>query len=41
MAIVEKVKKDGEEKIQLITYDVKNDSKTFVQEICEFEKILK
>ncbi|MBN1071785.1 dipeptidyl-peptidase IV [Clostridium botulinum] len=38
MAIVEKVKKDGEEKIQLITYDVKNDSKTFVQEICEFEK---
>lgn len=38
IAIVEKVKKDGKEKLQLITYDVKNDSKTFVQDICKFKE---
>ncbi|AOR25062.1 dipeptidyl-peptidase IV [Clostridium taeniosporum] len=40
IAIVEKVKKDGREKIQLITYDVKNDSKTFVQVICRYKENL-
>ncbi|MBW6411879.1 dipeptidyl-peptidase IV [Clostridium weizhouense] len=40
IAIVEKVKKDEKEKLQLITYDVKNDSKTFVQDICNFKKNL-
>jgi len=38
LAIVEKVKKGGEEKVQLITYNAANDSKTFVKEICKFQK---
>ncbi|SFC89023.1 dipeptidyl-peptidase IV [Clostridium uliginosum] len=38
LAIVEKVKKNGVEKIQLITYNATNSSETFVQEICKYEK---
>lgn len=38
IAIVEKVKKDGAEKLQLITYNPTNSSKSFVQEICNYEK---
>lgn len=38
LAIVEKVKKNGLEKIQLITYNATNSSKTFVKEICKYEK---
>ena len=38
LAIVEKVKKDGEEKVQLITYNAANASKAFVKEICNFQK---
>jgi hypothetical protein len=38
IAIVEKVKKDGEEKVQLITYNPSNSSKTLVKEICKYEK---
>jgi hypothetical protein len=38
LAIVEKVKKNGSEKIQLITYNATNSSKTFVKEICKYEK---
>lgn len=38
LAIVEKVKKNGSEKIQLITYNATNFSKTFVKEICKYEK---
>ena len=40
LAIVEKVKKDGAEKIQLITYNAINSSKTLVKEICKYEKNL-
>lgn len=40
LAIVEKVKKDGVEKIQLITYNAINSSKTLVKEICKYEKNL-
>ncbi|MDR3594702.1 dipeptidyl-peptidase IV [Clostridium sp.] len=38
IAIVEKVKKDGKEKVQLITYNPENSSKTLVKEICKYEK---
>ncbi|WP_315080649.1 dipeptidyl-peptidase IV [uncultured Clostridium sp.] len=38
LAIVEKVKKNGVEKIQLITYNAASSSKTFVKEICKYEK---
>lgn len=38
LAIVEKIKKDGKEKVQLITYNPANASKTFVKEICSYEK---
>lgn len=38
IAIVEKVKKNGTEKIQLITYNATNSSKTFVKEICNYQK---
>lgn len=41
LAIVEKVKKNGTEKIQLITYNATNDSKAFVKEICNYEKNMK
>lgn len=41
IAIVEKVKKSGEDKLQLITYNPINDSKTSVQEICSYEKNMK
>jgi hypothetical protein len=41
LAIVEKVKKDGIEKIQLITCNAANASKTFVKEICKYEKNMK
>lgn len=41
LVIVEKVKKNGTEKIQLITYNAANASKTFVKEICNYEKNMK
>ena len=41
LAIVERVKKNGTEKIQLITYNAVNSSKTFVKEICSYEKNMK
>jgi len=41
LVIVERVKKNGTEKIQLITYNAANSSKTFVKEICSYEKDMK
>lgn len=41
LVMVEKVKKSGIEKIQLITYNAANASKTFVKEICNYEKNMK
>jgi hypothetical protein len=41
LVIVEKVKKNGTEKIQLVTYNAANGSKTFVKEICNYEKSMK
>ncbi|EHI99499.1 hypothetical protein CDLVIII_2906 [Clostridium sp. DL-VIII] len=38
IAIVENIKKDGKEKVQLITYNPANTSKTLVKEICKYEK---
>lgn len=38
IAMVEKVKKDGVEKVQLITYNPANSTKTLVKEICKYEK---
>ena len=36
--IAEKIKKDGESKIQLITYNPKNSSETFVSEVCTYQQ---
>lgn len=41
LTIVEKVKKDGAEKLQLMTYNAANSSKTFVKEICKFKDNMK
>ena len=41
LTIVEKVKKDGAEKLQLMTYNAENSSKTFVKEICNFKDNMK
>ncbi|WP_334311818.1 dipeptidyl-peptidase IV [Clostridium beijerinckii] len=38
LAVVEKVKKNGSERIQLITYNAIDSSKTLVKEICKYEK---
>ena len=38
LVIAERIEKDGEAKIQLITYNAKDSSETFVKEICTYEK---
>ncbi|NMF06737.1 dipeptidyl-peptidase IV [Clostridium beijerinckii] len=38
IAIVENIKKDGKEKVQLITYNPSSFSKTLVKEICKYKK---
>ncbi|OOM74295.1 hypothetical protein CLPUN_40000 [Clostridium puniceum] len=38
LVIAEKVKKDGKNKIQIITYNAKNSTETIVKEICSYQE---